>query len=91
MELHVYKYSNNAGPQYVKVLHEAHVSVISILQNQFELYHNKLNSTHTASCFLSLHMTLKLSEITQMIRITIYSYTQLNNNADTGTKLCKRT
>ena len=91
MELHVHKCSDNAGPQYVKVLHEAHVSVISILQNQFELYHNKLNSTHTASCFLSLHTTLKLSEITQMIRITIYSYTQLNNNDGTGTKSWRRT
>jgi len=63
MELYVYKCSDNAGPQYIKVLHEAQVSVISILQNQFALYHNKLNSTHTASCFLSLNTTLKLSEI----------------------------
>ena len=60
MELYVRKCSDNAGPQYVKVLDETHVSVISILQNQFGLHHNKLNSTHTATCFLSLHATLKL-------------------------------
>ena len=91
MELYVCKCSNNAGPQYIKVLHEAQVSVISILQKQFALYHNKFISTHTATCFLSLHTTLKLSEIMQKIRITIYSYTQLNNNAGTGTKLWRKT
>ena len=91
MDWNACKCSENAGPQYIKVLHEAHVSVVSILQNQFRLYLNKLNSTHTASCFLSLHTTLKLSEVTQMIRITIYSYTQLNNNDGTGTQLWRRT
>ena len=75
MELYVCKCSDNAGQVNITVLHEAHVSVISVLQNQFGLYHNKLNSTHTASCVVSLHKTLKLSEIMQKIRITIYSYT----------------
>jgi hypothetical protein len=45
MQLHTCKYSDNAGPQYIKVLHEAHEIVISVLQNQFGLYHNNLNST----------------------------------------------
>jgi len=43
MELYVFKCSNNAGPQYIKVVHEAHVSVISILQNQ--LLYITTNST----------------------------------------------
>jgi len=42
-ELHVCKCSNNAGPHYLKVLHEAHVSVISILQNH--LLYITTNST----------------------------------------------
>lgn len=51
----------------------------------------QLNSTHIASCFLSLHRTSKLSEILKKIIITIYSYKQLNNNAGTGTKMWRKT
>ena len=62
MELYLCKCSNNAGPQFIKVLHEAHVSVISILQNQ----------TLEGPCIIFCNIYIHSNEIHNVAALIVY-------------------